>query len=64
MSYICSYCGTKYSLFGRRCSYSQEGVHVYIREISKYVCRYCCEEGEYIFKGKCGNSPSGYHQSM
>lgn len=64
MSYICSCCGINYSLCDRRCSYSQEGIRVYIRKNSKPVCRYCCAEGEYIFKGKCRNSPFGYHQSM
>ncbi|WP_239818370.1 hypothetical protein [Campylobacter sp. RM5004] len=64
MSYICSCCGRDYCGFAGECGYSQEGVHVYVRKNSIPVCRYCCAEGEYIFKGKCRNSPSGYHQSM
>lgn len=66
MSYICSYCGERYSsLNGKKCFCNKkEGVHVYVRKNSIPVCRYCCREGDDIFGNRCRNSPYGYCQSM
>lgn len=69
MRLVCSCCGkktesTSFSGYGGgSCEYSSEGVHIFIKDSTRYVCCYCGQEsGGYDFGERCSYSPSGYHK--